>query len=59
MCKKKYLTEEQEKMVINYFLTNHDNRTTTISNNLGLSEFLVSKTIDNYLKTLKNYYGSN
>lgn len=53
MSKHKYLTEEQEKMVINYFLTNNDNRIVTISNNLKLSKHLVSKTIDDYLKTLK------
>ena len=45
---KRKITKSEEKLIVDYFLTQDDNRITTISKNFGFTKAVINRTIDEY-----------
>lgn len=46
---------ELEEKIIDYWLSNKDNRVSVIAKKFEVSEYKVSRAINNYLKNKKHY----
>lgn len=51
----KILDMELEEKIIDYWLNNKDNRVSVIAKKFEVSEYKVSRAINNYLKNKKHY----